>query len=201
MRKCGRPPKKENPEENKEKIIRAAIAVVEAQGADAITVRRICEKADVAMGTFYYHFQNKDDLMMYFVRGTDFENIDLLVPMSDIAGRITELYLCLIRQYTRLGATFMQSFYNPKNEALHAYMGEKDGKFAAGTVMARCESELFGAREQGFLKKDADIHQMSADICTIVKGCIFEWCLDNGSVDLEQVATRILRFYFAGQFA
>ena len=39
-KKCGRPLKKDNPEENKEKIIKAAISLIEAHGADSLTVRR-----------------------------------------------------------------------------------------------------------------------------------------------------------------
>ena len=109
MKKCGRPPKKDNPEENKEKIIAAAIALIEEQGADCITVRRVCEKADIATGTFYYHFRNKNDLMMHFVQGLSFETVELTAPPSDIAGRITELYMLLIRKYMNLGIAFMLS--------------------------------------------------------------------------------------------
>ena len=154
MKKCGRPPKKDNPEENKEKIIAAAIALIEEQGADCITVRRVCEKADIATGTFYYHFRNKNDLMMHFVRGLSFETVELTAPPSDIAGRIAELYMLLIRKYMNLGIAFMRSFYTPDNQALHTYMGEKDGKFAAGTVMARCEQEFVKAQAEGCIQKN-----------------------------------------------
>lgn len=189
---------KDNPEENKEKIIAAAIALIEEQGADCITVRRVCEKADIATGTFYYHFRNKDDLMMHFVRGLSFETVDLTAPPSDIAGRIAELYMLLIRKYMNLDIAFMRSFYTPDNQALHTYMGEKDGKFAAGTVMARCERELVTAQAGGGIPKKADIHQMSADICTIVKGCIFEWCLSEGKMDIEAAVQRMLKAHIYG---
>ena len=197
MKKCGRPPKKDNPEENKEKIIAAAIALIEEQGADCITVRRVCEKADIATGTFYYHFRNKDDLMMHFVRGLSFETVELTVPTSDIAGRIAELYMLLIRQYMSLGIAFMRSFYTSGNQALRTYMGEIDRKFAAGTVMARCEQEFVKAQAEGCITQNTDIHQMSADICTIVKGCIFEWCLSDGKMDIEAAVQRMLKAYMA----
>ena len=195
MKKSGRPPKKDNPEENREKIICAAIALVERQGADAVTVRSICEEANLATGTFYYHFKNKDDLMMYFVRGKSFAEIELHAPLSAVAERIAELYLHLLRRYESLGVRFMRSFYTPSNEALFMYMGETNGKFAADTVMARCEAELLAAQEQGFLTKKSDVHRMSGDICTIAKGSIFEWCLGNGQTDMEPNFRRILEGY------
>ena len=197
MKKCGRPPKKDNPEENREKVIAAAIALIEEHGADSITVRNVCERADVATGTFYYHFKNKDDLLIHFVRGTSFSEIELTTPLSDIAGRITELYLHLIRKYTALGVKFMRSFYTPGNQALHDYMGETDGKFAEETVMARCEAELEAAQRTGILKENTDTHKASADICTIAKGCIFEWCLSGGEIAAEAMVGRILRTYFS----
>ena len=195
MKKCGRPPKRENPEENRDKIIRAAIALVETQGADAVTVRQICSEANLATGTFYYHFKNKDDLMMYFVRGLSFAAIKLHAPLSAVADRIAELYAHLFCRYESLGVKFMRSFYTPTNEALFMYMGETEGKFAADTVMARCEAELLAAQEQGFLTKKADAHRISLDICTIAKGCIFEWCLGNGQIQMESGFSQILEGY------
>ena len=197
MKKCGRPPKKDNPEENKKKIIAAAIVLVEKHGADFVTVRRVCEKADIATGTFYYHFRNKDDLMMHFVRGLSFETVELMAPSSDIVGRIAELYMHLIRKYMSLGLGFMRSFYTPDNQALKTYMGEIDGKFAEGTVMARCEQEFAQAQLRGYIEKSADIHRMSADVCTIVKGCIFEWCLSDGKMEIEAAIQRMLKGYIA----
>ena len=201
MKKCGRPPKKDNPEENREKIIAAAIALIEEQGAESITVRSVCEKADVATGTFYYHFKNKDDLLIHFVRGASFSEIELTTPLSDIAGRSTELYLHLTRRYTALGVKFMRSFYTPVNQALHDYMGETNGRFAEETVMARCEVELEAAKKAGYLKENTDTHKASADICTIVKGCIFEWCLSDGEISAEDMVGRILRAYFSSENA
>ena len=35
------------------------------------------------------------------------------------------------------------------------------------------------------------------DICTIVKGCEFEWCLVEGRPDIEAVLRRIVGNYLA----
>lgn len=36
---------------------------------------------------------------------------------------------------------------------------------------------------------------MSMDICTIVKGCLFEWALDDGQMDITKALQRIIRAY------
>lgn len=193
--KRGRPPKSAEPKNTKQTLIDTTIALIRKYGADSITVRNVCEEAGLSIGTFYHHFQNKDDLLMYFVRETSFDSFELKSPLSDIAGRVCELYMHLIDRYLALGEEFMKSFYTTGNKALSAYMGQSDGCFAEGTVMARCERELLDAQRHGYLKKEADAHLMSMDICTIVKGCVFEWALDDGQMDIADALHRIISSY------
>ena len=193
--KRGRPSKASVPTDAKKKLIDTTVELIKKYGADTITVRSVCEEAGLSIGTFYHHFQNKDDLLMYFVREASFDTFVLETPLEDVAGRICELYMHLIDRYLTLGEEFMKSFYTTGNKALSAYMGQKNGRFADGTVMARCERELIDAREQGFLKKDADPHLLSMDICTIVKGCVFEWALDDGRMDIAESLHRIVKAY------
>ena len=63
--------------------------------------------------------------------------------------------------------------------------------------MERCERELLSARESGIIDKNADAHILSADICTIVKGCVFEWCLNDGEMEIERVLGRIIGNYLS----
>ena len=193
--KRGRPSKTSEPTDAKQKLIDTTVELIKKYGADTITVRSVCEEAGLSIGTFYHHFQNKDDLLMYFVREASFDSFALETPLEDVAGRICELYMHLIDRYLTLGEEFMKSFYTTGNKALSAYMGQENGCFADGTVMARCERELIDAREQGFLKKDADPHLLCMDICTIVKGCVFEWALDDGRLDIAESLHRIVKAY------
>lgn len=195
-------PKKGTPQESKKRIKEAAIRLIRKYGAQSITVRKVCQEAHISIGTFYYHFKDKDDLLMSFIREDSFESFILKTPAADVAGRSTELYMLLLGKYMAFGKEFMKNFYTAWNTALAAYMGEKDGFFASGTIMARNEKELFAAQEAGYLKKNTDIHRLAMDICTIVKGCVFEWCLSDGKMDMEASLHRILTaficFYKAG---
>ena len=196
MASRGRPCKSNVNRDNRQKITDAAAEIIRTQGAENVTVRNVCEIAEVATGTFYHYFKNKDDLLMFFIRDISFENCELKTPISDIAYRICELYMNLISRYTKLGRDFMRNFYTTGNKALSAYMGVTDGKFADGTVMARCEQELVSAKEKGIIK-NADVHILSADICTIVKGCVFEWCLNDIDVDIMPLLRRIISKYLS----
>ena len=191
----GRPGKGEPQADNHKKIIDATIALIKKSGADSVTVRNVCEKADVSIGTFYHYFRDKDDLMIFFLREIPFSSCTLKTSPEHIGNRISELYMMLINRYLELGKDFMKSFYSTSNRSLSAYMGEEDGSFAEGTVMARSETEMMFALQSGYIKDDTDIHQVCMDICTIVKGCVFEWCLNDNSADIEPCIYRIINRY------
>ena len=194
-RKSGRPVKTDQNEDNKQKIIDATVRLIKTKGADHITVRGVCKEADVSIGTFYHYFRDKDDLMMFFVRTTPFMDAELKTPLSDISSRISELYMMLIDLYLDLGEDFMKSFYSTSNISLSAYMGEYDGSFAPDTVMARSEVELQAALDAGYVDEKTDVHTTCMDICTIVKGCVFEWCLVDGDMDIRKSVYRIIGNY------
>lgn len=182
--------------ENRNKIVTAAIELIKKEGINSITVRSVCNEAGIATGTFYYYFKNKDDLLLSFIMESSFDDFVLKTPVSDIAKRITELYLILIHKYISFGKEFMKSFYSTSNTALSAYMSESNGKFYPGTIMARCEKELQDAVEANILNSTIDIHLLSVDICTIIKGIIFEYCLSNQDFDIESLTERMITNYF-----
>ena len=197
-KKIGRPLKSEPDSENKKKIIDTVTEMIKEYGADYVTVRRVCETADVSIGTFYYYFKDRDDLMMYFLKEALFPSkIQLTLPYDDISGRICELYMCLIRQYMKLGDNFMKKFYTLSNRSLSAYMEEQDGKFLTGTIMARSEEEMLIAVKKGIIKESANVHIICQDICTIIKGCVFEWCLSAEKFDIEKTIERIIKIYLS----
>lgn len=190
-------PSKGNERSSRKKIIDTAISIIRENGADALTVRNVCDTAGLSIGTFYHYFRDKDDLMMYFLKETSFDSFRLKTPLSNISGRISELYMHLIHKYMDLGLDFMKSFYSTGNRSLSAYMGEENGSFAEGSVMAISEKEMSKALDCGIIKPSSDIHLLCIDICTIVKGCVFEWCLNDGKPDIESSLNRILSNYMS----
>lgn len=183
--------------ENKSKILEATIQLLKEKGIEKVTVRNVCAEAGIAVGTFYYYFKNKDDLMFYFV-SEGFYDTDLMSSENNITGRIIELYMTLINHYLELGLPFMKSFYSNNNLALSAYMTETNGKFQANSILAKSEDEMDKAYQLGLIVEGTDLHMVCNDLCTIIKGSVFEWCLCNGSMDIGTVVSRIITRYLHG---
>ena len=56
MKKTGRPGKNDASRECRDAILKATVALIDDIGADAVTVRKVIEKADVSTGTFFIIF-------------------------------------------------------------------------------------------------------------------------------------------------
>jgi len=135
--------------------------------------------------------------MFYFV-SEGFYDADLRSSENNITGRIIELYMTLINHYLELGLPFVKSFYSNNNSALSAYMTETDGKFMTNSIMAKSEDEMEKAYKLGLILEGTDLHMVCKDLCTIIKVSVFEWCLCNGSTDIETVVSRIITRYLDG---
>ena len=196
MKKCGRPLKTAFDSDNKKKIIDTTINLIRTDGADSLTVRAICQKCDLSAGTFYHYFQSKDDLLVYFLKSGCFFHKDFGATLSDPVEYVVALYMSLVAQYQDLGIRFMKNFYSCGNTALSSYMGQRNRSFAPDTIMYVCEQRLKQFQADGKLRLDADPHEISEDVCTIVKGCVFEWCICDSEMELEKTLRRIIEKYF-----
>ena len=91
-RKCGRPPKSAEPMDARQKLIDATVALIKREGADAVTVRSVVEESGLSIGTFYHHFKNKDDLLMYFVKETSFDILSVSTNLVAFCGGKEDFY-------------------------------------------------------------------------------------------------------------
>ena len=199
MHKSGRPAKSEINNNSREELINAAARIISREGTNNLTIRNICQEANLSIGTFYHFFTDKNDLIMTFITEPSFSDIKLLSPLNNISQRITELYNFLIQRYIKFGREFVKSFYNPCNKILSAYMGEHENKFLSGSIMERSEQELNNALAENIIKlpENISIHEIASDICTIVKGCVFEWCLCDDDINIYSLTERIIANYMS----
>lgn len=52
--------------ETKIKIFKTAIKLLNELGYDKLTIRKICEDSNTFIGSFYHHFDNKDDFLLLY---------------------------------------------------------------------------------------------------------------------------------------
>ncbi|WP_156021043.1 hypothetical protein [Streptococcus ruminantium] len=86
----------------------------------------------------------------------------------------------------------MKDYYSGSNQASSRYFGEVDGQFITGTVMSKCQILIEERKKYTTTLEKCSSFQLSSDICILIKGCVFDWCLSPQHKSLEETAQRIL---------
>jgi TetR/AcrR family transcriptional repressor of nem operon len=106
------------PEATRRKLIQATTSLILRQGFNATTVDEICAAAGVTKGSFFYHFENKDDIGQAVVKawgefgqslygeawkqpGEPLEEIHRLFDIMDGITRRPEPCVCLVGMLTQ----------------------------------------------------------------------------------------------------
>jgi TetR/AcrR family transcriptional repressor of nem operon len=109
---------RKQPETTRRRLIEATVALMLKRGFNATTVDEICAEAGVTKGSFFHHFENKDDIGQAVVKawgefgqsvyaeawkqpGEPLEEIHRLFDIMDSLTRRPEPCVCLVGMLTQ----------------------------------------------------------------------------------------------------
>ena len=75
----------------RQKLLEAARSVFTEKGLDSTTIADITERADVGKGTFYYHFEDKNDVIAELIKSVMGELVDAIETKCSEISDISEL--------------------------------------------------------------------------------------------------------------
>ena len=193
-------PRQVKSQQVKDKIFLAAKELMSKHGYEYLTVANVCAAAGVSAGSFYHHFENKDQLMAYyFISGyqkfqKQFEAID----GPDFIENMAKVYDLHLRYCQEQDLGFMKNFYNSSNKGLCSTPG-LEGECVVNTPLINKSVEVLAkALHQGYLDDRAEARQLAFEVCILIKGCIFEWCLTDRRWPLLEQAGAMIKTYLAG---
>ena len=182
--------------ETKERIFRAAKAILQRNGYENLSIKNICEEAGVSNGSFYHHFKTKDDLLSYYIEEQPSINPELLdIPADKETAKaaIIEVYLNYVAYCKELGVDFIAGYYTPKNQALNPDI-RTERPYPIVTVQQYLEKAV----DVGAICLKLSIAEVVTDIRMLVIGNAFEWALREGNVDFEENIRRSISHYLDG---
>lgn len=185
----------------KEGIFAAAQELMLQKGYEYVTVANVCLAAGVSAGSFYHHFQSKDELLAYyFIAGYE-KHRDQFEAISgkDVIKNVTDTYGVFIEYCLEQNLSFMKSFYTPENKGLRVLPTSGDDPTAVNASMvARTAGFIEDAKGEGHIPETVEPRKLAMEMCTLVKGCIFEWCVNDGYLDLSEFVHKMLNTYMLG---
>lgn len=182
--------------ETKERIFHAAKEILQKNGYENLSIKNICEVAGVSNGSFYHHFQSKDDLLSYHLE--EQPSIDpgvLEIPADKESAKeaIVEVYLNYASYCDVLGVDFIAGYYHTRNQALNPDI-RTERPYPIVTVQQYLEKAIAA----NAIQLNLSIEEVVTDIRMLVIGNAFEWALRNGEVDMKKNIRRSISHYLDG---
>ncbi len=167
-------------------LMDAAMSLMKDHGYYGTTIRDICRKAGVSVGTFYTYFPSKQEIFTDIYGAAD----DLFVNKvaTEIKGKtICDKIVDYFRYYARLnldsGIETMKVIYNSENTW-----------FTRKRPMHEVLTNLIAeGQKNGELIEDADPEEMNFFLYTMARGCCYNWCIRDGHYNLEAQMSDFIR--------
>lgn len=182
----------------KDKLLSTTIDLIKKHGFEYVTVNNICTTAKVSTGSFYHHFTNKDDLLAYYLvaafeqQSAEFNQLNDDDVLKNVL-RCYELYTGFLLEQ---GIDFMKNYYTTKNKGLMTRNCFTSTKNTANIpIMFQTCQLLTEACKNGYISDARSPEDLSEDLCIIEKGVVLDWCICDGSYNLNQYAQELLKNY------
>lgn len=179
----------------REKLLKAAMKLVNRDGMKQLTVRNICDEAGLSTGSFYNLFSGKEDLISYYLK---YSFAPFRERATEEGSKYNAVERCLLiyRYYVQfvkeMGLEFVSGLYasnhNPFFDFLHR---DQDDDF----IMASVRSYLEEGIREGLIRDDIEINEALLRIAAASTGLLFYWCVFDGNIDLEYEVDNAIETY------
>lgn len=179
--------------QTKEHLVETALVLLKENGFPALTIRDICQKAGVSIGTFYHYFSSKEDIIN---QGFSFYDIDLEKFLQSYAAAdpnpvraIHDIIMNQTRYVADRTAGFTKELYIGMLSIREGYAAKNTRKYYQ-TILYYTDV----AMEQNLLKKERRPEEIAELIIRTNRGDIIDWCLHDYEYDVIARAEEDLFF-------
>lgn len=179
----------------REKLLEAAIELVNQYGMKYLTVRNICEEAGLSTGSFYNLFDSKDDLVFYYLQNvfTSYkQKAEEDASTSSSLEKVALIYRFYIQCVLETGLEFITGLYAANTNPTFNFL-ERDPE--SEMVLDRVKDYLIEGKAAGEVRSNVDINTALLRIGVIITGNIYYWCVFEGRIDLANHTDAMLQDY------
>ncbi|MFN4033129.1 MAG: TetR/AcrR family transcriptional regulator [Fimbriimonadales bacterium] len=183
-------------EETRQRLIKAALALMQQKPFEQVTVEEITTLADVAKGTFFTYFPTKEHLLHAYMRDMANEVYEFLESLQpDNAPSqwevLRQVMLFIARRDARslqISRTMMIACC--QSPAVREQMLEIVNE---ATERARTGFEI--GQQKGEFRTDVSAEELAHQATRLYRLCQMEWMMEREGEPLEQIVERVLEFY------
>lgn len=184
----------------KQKIYNAAKTLFGERGYNNVTIDDIVGKAGVSKGSFYNHFESKENVIgsIYTEYDRLFYNAYEAVKNLSGAGKIVSfftIYFNTMRVTVSLG--LLKAIYSAQVYSKYGSQIVNDSREYHNILKLLIES----VADDGLLREGLSPDDISHSLQTFIAGIEYKWCLSDGSFDLLAEAQSNLQILMKGFIA
>lgn len=177
----------------KKKIFDTTVLLIKKKGYNKITIREICQTAEISVGTFYLYFLSKDDILLDIYR-------KLLTTLSEISSQFNTLPCT--EQILQIVSYFLEQLQNTFDKDLIREIFRIN--LAANQDPLLDEDSAFFHRITEIILQTTNQQKtplsfapadLAQKIVICIQGYLFHWLLDdsNNMLQLEEECIQTLR--------
>lgn len=181
--------------QTKDQIFTAATELFNEIGFNNVTIREICKRAGVALGTFYLHFKSKHEILYnIYSKADDIYEKDQICSRNDLDTfeKIVELIKMQLS---------MASIFHLKSDAikqLYIYQLESDNKYFLSEdrkFFKQLYIIIATGQSLGEIRQDISCHDICWRVLRFSRGLVFDWCIHNGEYSIVDFGIKETAFY------
>ena len=180
----------------KSEICDNAMALFQADGFEAVSVEVICKACNVTRGSFYHHFNNKYDVLIYWERRHAEDRLQHLHHMAE-ANPVIRLDNYLTAYATEISAIGCDLLYRLMLATIESGGAEQNSHTGLGTYIG--SDALVGLIIDATQTSQNKAEELLRHYNLAMTGLAFEWKLSEGGFDFPAQAHMIAQTVFGLQ--
>ena len=189
--------RQKQPIQQKENLVKAALHLLREKGFPDLTIRDLCQCAEVSIGTFYHYFSSKEDIIN---QGFGFYDLDLEEYLQTYAQTdpnpvraIFDIIMNQTRYVAERTAGFTKELYSGMLSIHEGYATRNTRKYYQ-TILHYTEEAV----KQGLFDSEKSAEELTEFLIRTNRGDIIDWCLHDYEYDLAVRAQEDLSFLLKG---
>lgn len=170
--------------ETKQRIITSTMTLLGEKDYNTISIKDICAKSSIGIGTFYHYFKSKEDVINSTSEIFDwgFENkINSKIPEDPFNALETIIWhyfkYTSLTGYQGISVLYRQQlingseYFTDNNRYLYRIL----------------QSEVDKCISAGIFRSELNNYEITERILKVLRGTIYDWCLHKGKYDLVEI--------------
>ena len=170
-------------------LMNAAEALMSEKGIGNFTVKEVCEKSNVSVGTFYNYFKSKDDLISDEYQHFEKFVLEEVCPVLNNEKEYDNLLIFAMKyaEYCQSSTSIQTS-----QQVLKSRLASRDPFYSSRekTFIQTLDEIFIRGQQKGEFIDSMPYQQFSDMFLILLRGYFFQYCANNGKVALTETVER-----------